>query len=506
MGQRRKGNTGQQTSRGQTPVPTAGKRKKRAVLEVDPQDRRIEKPPLLERLKSEARIGLPGLLGSFVLHVLLLIVLAVIAVRTEQSSAPQAFEVGWITRQEQEQKTTSRPKGPVKLEAFEFTPEQQPDPEPEPEAEQSEPDKPRPRVRLRSPAVPKNRASKRAEGDERIRQALSAGLDWLARQQQSTGHWRLHEGYPDAGSYVLRTDTGATALALLAYLGAGHTHRDGPYREEVRQGLRWLRGVQKPNGDFHDHTELGRQTAFYAHSQAVIALCEAYALTGDETLREPAERGVRYLLESQHPVRGGWKYRPQTADSESDLSVTGWALTALHLARTAGIDVPRDAFERATTFLDAVQEKNGARYKYRPTYPADRVTPAMTAEGLLCRQLLGWPADYPPLQSGVDYLLRDEHRPEWSAGRRNVYAWYYTGHVLHNRGGEAWRRWYARVKQEIVENQTRRGGLDRRGSWNPTDPPGAEYEYGAKAGRLYVTSLCLLILELPYRYQPLAAE
>ena len=345
-------------------------------------------------------------------------------------------------------------------------------------------------------------------GTSNSQAAIKAGLAWLARQQLSDGRWELHQGYPDAGFSVVRTDTGATALALLAFLGAGSTHTAGTHSNVVKKGLFWLIDTQdRGTGDMHDmRQEEGRQPAFYAHAMATIALCEALALTGDEQLRDPAQRAVNYLLDSQHPETGGWKYRPISRMMVGDLSVTGWALMALHTARMAELEVPPGDFERASAFLDSVQERNGARYKYEPLDPPQRVSASLTAEGLLCRQWLGWPKSHPPLVDGVAWLLAAEQRPEWSAGRRNVYAWYYTAQLVHNMGGEAWQTWYPPVREMIVKHQTTSGSgkspNDVRGSWHPTQPPGAGEEYGDKAGRLYVTAMCLLILETPYRHQP----
>ncbi len=46
----------------------------------------------------------------------------------------------------------------------------------------------------------------------------------------------------------------------------------------------------------------------------------------------------------------------------------------------------------------------------------------MTAEGLLCRQYLGWPKDDPRLATGVNLILS---RPvNWED--RDVYYWYYA--------------------------------------------------------------------------------
>lgn len=345
-------------------------------------------------------------------------------------------------------------------------------------------------------------------GTDDSAQAIRRGLDWIKRTQLSDGRWELHQGYPDAGSPTIKSDTGATGLAMLALLGDGHTHRRGEFAETMNRGLKWLRQTQDPNtGDLHDmRYEEGRQPAVYSHALATIALCESLALTGDEELREPAQRAVNYLLGSQHPVQGGWKYRPIFRESNGDLSVTGWALMALHTARMAGIDVPFEDFERASSFLDSVQEFGGARYKYEPLHPKERVTPALTAEGLLCRQWLGWPKNHPAQVDGVKYILSDAFRPQWSGGRRNVYAWYYTAQTLHNRGGDEWRNWYLPTRDVIVQNQVKTGNPKFRGSWHPTQPPGMGEEYGEKAGRLYITVMCLLILETPHRHAPIYAD
>lgn len=334
------------------------------------------------------------------------------------------------------------------------------------------------------------------------REAIAKALRWIAKQQETDGRWRLDGDYADAGT--IETDTGATALALLALLGDGHTHVEGDYQTEVKKGLDWLRGIQRENGDFFDILEQGREAHFYSHSQATIAFCEALALTGDETLRLPAERAVRFLEESQNPLLGGWKYRPLNDDGIGDLSVTGWALMALHSARMAEIEVELNTFFVAEQFLNSVQEQpsTAAYYKYRSDFPiTEAQRHPMTAEGLLCRQWLGWPKDHPPLRQGVKFLLSERNQPEWKPRRRNVYAWYYTAQVLHNLGGEDWQNWFGTVLPLIVTAQ-QRAGRDK-GSWHPTRPEGAFQERSHDAGRLYLTVMCVLILETPYRHAPL---
>ena len=51
----------------------------------------------------------------------------------------------------------------------------------------------------------------------------------------------------------------------------------------------------------------------------------------------------------------------------------------------AGIEIPQEDIVRASAFLDSVQVKGLSRYKYEPTTPDGKASPALTAEALLQR-------------------------------------------------------------------------------------------------------------------------
>lgn len=335
--------------------------------------------------------------------------------------------------------------------------------------------------------------------------AIERSLAWVVKQQQKDGRWSLTGPYDDGGT--IQTDTGATGLALLALVGDGNTHQAGPHKESVRRGIDWLKGMQRPTGDLFDVAEQGKEAHYYSHAQATIALCEVLALTNDEALRPTATRAVEFLVRSQNPKLGGWKYRPLAEDGIGDLSVTGWALMALHTARMARVEVPAETYLVASTFLDSVQlaPDDASRYRYRPDEPASSEQDmSMTAEGLLCRQWLGWPRSYPPLLKGTEFLMSERNAPLWAEGRRNVYAWYYTSQTLHNMGGDQWERWFNSVAPLIVRSQISSG--KNGGSWSPNRPRGAFLEWSHGAGRLYFTVMCTLILETPYRHVPIYGE
>ena len=89
-----------------------------------------------------------------------------------------------------------------------------------------------------------------------------------------------------------KSTTGATALALLPFYGAGYTHKDGPYAEQVNHGLYYLCGrmlVTPQGGDLQEGT-------MYAQGISTIVLCEAYAMSKDEKLRPFAQNALNFIL------------------------------------------------------------------------------------------------------------------------------------------------------------------------------------------------------------------
>ena len=474
--------------------------------------------PFAEMIKKSVKEGGPWFAVSLVVHVIILGILGLIVLRRERPRDILTTIIGFNSNDVEPGQKRKRTIVPVQVDAIKIEPAdaapgqrtkaRTEKPGGEPEAVVKKPSEVNVAGALAAHGVgggPGGGGGGREGlagqgGSEKSESAVSLGLNWLLRHQQPDGHWELHQGYPDPGQ--IRTNTGATSLALLAFLGAGNTHRNGPYKQKIAKAIDWLLGIQKTvgvlKGDFYDYEREGDPASFYAHGQATIVLCEAYAMTRDERLRQPILDALNFIYEAQHPVSGGWKYRRH---SEGDLSVFGWQIMALPKARIAGIDVRPDILDKAAGFLDLVQEQDGSRYRYELN-TAKSATPAMTAEGLLCRQYLGWPRNHPAMRAGVKYLLEPENLPRWNSGRRNIYHWYYAAQVLHNLQGPNWEQWNGAMRDELVKNQVRSGGKTG-GSWNPFQPAGAIDENADKGGRLYVTCLALLTLEVYYRHLPL---
>lgn len=299
------------------------------------------------------------------------------------------------------------------------------------------------------------------------------------------------------------SDSAATGLALLAFLGAGYTHQEGKYRTQVQRGLEWLLANQKPDGDLWGYTQGSKDTWLYSHGIAAIALCEAYGMTKDPGLRRPAEQAIGFIVAAQHPTRGGWRYQPRES---SDTSVSGWQLMALKSAQMAGLQVPQTTLDLVSHWLDLAQAPggDGSRYVYNPLDDPNPLwrepTLAMTAEALLMRMYLGWNRDHALLQRGAEVL--QANLPEVGTldqPSRDAYYWYYATQVMFQMAGSSWESWNNRLRPYLESSQVKEGPL--AGSWHPDRP--VPDRFAADGGRLYVTTLHLLMLEVYYRHLPL---
>src|SRR5207253_2405573 len=147
------------------------------------------------------------------------------------------------------------------------------------------------------------------------------------------------------------SSTAATGLALLPFLGAGYTHKAGEYPDVVERGLNYLKnkGLSISYGD-----DL-RDGSMYGQALATLALCEAYAMTGDKELHDAAQGGLDFIAYTQDAKGGGWRYNP---GEPGDTTVTGWMLMALKSGQMARLNVSSPAMMQVEKFLDGVQNKD----------------------------------------------------------------------------------------------------------------------------------------------------
>lgn len=335
--------------------------------------------------------------------------------------------------------------------------------------------------------------------------AIERGLQFLAKYQRLDGSWSLDDFQERV---EIQSPTAATALALLAFQGAGYTHQQFKYERNCKGALQWFRANQKPNGDLYVPTDAKSDSNawLYSHSIATLALCESFGMTQDPEIKNNAQRAINFLIQSQDPQSGGWRYQPKIG---SDTSVTGWCMMALKSAELSGLDVPKESYVKIEKWLNGSQASEREKFLYRynwqapdtPTTRHGRVpTPVMTSVGLLMRLYLGWRRDNANMTQGADWLL--QRLPSVGTAKnpqRDTYYWYYSTQVLFHMGGSRWKTWYESLYPILIRSQLQSGDFD--GSWEPNGQiPDA---WGRFGGRLYVTTLNLLSLEVYYRHLPI---
>ncbi len=401
-------------------------------------------------------------------------------------------------------------------------------------------------------------------GTQATERGVGAALYWLAHHQMPDGAWSLQQ-YTQmckdkscTGPGSQESLSAATALGILPFLAAGQTHTSpGPFQRTVQGGINWLISRQKADGDL----SADAQSQMYSHGLATIALCEAYGMTKDKTVGAAAQRAINFIQSAQNLKTGGWRYHPR---EEGDTSVVGWQFMALKSAQMAGLDVEYAATDGTKKWLVSVfkgdgtggnvsapafllgpssllkrvgrdgtggnvstpappPESPGGEAPRKSVYVIDRgavidagtaggtdstgvlggqfsyqpdgnATPAMTAVGLLCSQHLHAGRADPVIVGGVRYLMAN--LPEEST--HNIYYWYYATQVMHNMADKDWDTWNRKVREILVKEQTKQGCA--AGSWDPEMPN--RDAWGPYGGRLMMTSLSALTLEVYYRYVP----
>ncbi len=346
---------------------------------------------------------------------------------------------------------------------------------------------------------PRGKGHSDGVGDGRTRDteiSVAMALHWFFRHRNQNGSWSLSRfashctgPRPCSGIGSAESDSAATALGVLPFLGAGETHvGQGPYREVVRQALFWLKGHQSASGDLSG----GSNHQMYAHALATLAMCEAYGMTKDPKIGDSAQHAVIFIEAAQNRATGGWRYIPADPTG-GDTSVLGWQMMALRSAQLAGLSVNTLTMENAKKWLAAVSK--GSQHGLYSYQPFKEATPTMTAIGMLSWQYLNMRADDPAMVEGKTYLM--ENLPD--NRMRNTYYWYYGTQAMHNFMDGKWDTWNRAMRRSLLETQCHEGCAS--GSWDPENP--TVDAWSEQGGRVVTTAFSTLSLEVYYRYLPI---
>lgn len=369
----------------------------------------------------------------------------------------------------------------------------------------------------------KRHAGLSANGGSRATEdAVHAGLRWLAKVQNDAGYWDSdgfwREYLPGATNAEIvvegpggsRFDLGITSLCLMAFTGAGHSDSDGEHRATVARARKWLLDQQRAEDGGFGPSQKSQAARMYGHAMATLAIIDLYLLNSDVRLRMPIKRALAYLLYMQRPG-GGWDYTQHTPMSakpvsefanRNDLSISGWAIMALAAGREAGFGIPKENLQRLKQFMDDFSMPDGSAKYTDEGMSAGRTTPAMTGVANVCRRLLG--EDPNSAMQHAQLRKLQSKLPDWdemgNMHGMNLYSMYYTSLAFITskgslNGSSRWSEFNAHMKRELLARQETSGR--RAGSFPPDS-------FWAKngGGRLYSTAMCVLMLEVYYRYDP----
>jgi hypothetical protein len=384
--------------------------------------------------------------------------------------------------------------------------------------------------------------------DPRVEMALR----WLADHQSDTGSWHPSD-FPAAGekhgrfgSYDNKdgfqdapwsmAEPGLTGLAVLAFLGAGYDHKNGPpgrpqtqrYKRVVQRALRYLVGIQDADGCFGSRED---NHFVYNHAICTMAMAEAFDMTGSLFLKPSAQKAVDFIAEAQNqdPDREdggwlGWRYGVKPGDSDS--SVTGWMALALKSARTANFDVPQRCWDGALRLLDDMTREVNGYPKTGYNFPGgdnarlrDRdhflTNPAMDAISVMTRifvSLDGSLREDPMVRAQADVIIAEQYLPTLEDPNKiDFYYWYYAALAMFQMDGKWWRTWEKAMLPPLMDSQRMdplpEGQADGKtadgleylhachGSWDTNTA------WGNVGGRVYTTAINCLTFEVYYRYE-----
>ncbi len=357
-------------------------------------------------------------------------------------------------------------------------------------------------------------AKSRSLFNARAQKAAAGALKWLEERQNKDGSWnarvgfKINDGYrpqPAAQPRDGKPHLGVTALAGMAFLSGGHLPGQGRYGKVVSKALSFVLDKVTSNGyiTFND-------TRMYSHAFCVLFLAEIYGMTGHRDLRAKLDRAIEFTYKSQNE-KGGWRYAPAARDS--DMSITVCQVVALRAARNIGIKVPKETIERALKYViesavDRGPDRGAFLYQHKDV-PFNRNSFPLTAAGLTTVYQAGLYTNrdverfaakhnlkkWPRIDWCLQYMKRN-YEPIWLEYHDHYFYYYgnyYAAQAMFTRGGEEWRAWYSRVRDNLLSIARTRPARDGvRTHWS-----------SHHVGDAFATATAAIILQVPTSYLPI---
>ncbi len=348
----------------------------------------------------------------------------------------------------------------------------------------------------------RRKAVARGGGGKQVIETVESALKYLARVQRNDGSWSKE---PNANPQPDKNDIAITGLAVLCFLGAGHTEIAGKYRKNVKNAIKFLLKQQHKNDGGFGHG------GTYINGIATMALAEAAAMANKSKTKAAAQKAINWVFAAQNNA-GSWGYstgetkNKKQPDGKNDTSVAGWQMMAIKSAKLAHLKLNERkikkalaAFDRATT--DGKKNFQG-NYQSPLKGHANFGTPTMTLVVMCIKEFFGMKKTDPQLVKPAKYLLSKKYVPTRPTGKENrangYYAMYYGALVNFQMGGKYWKTWRDGMLKCLPPTQDKSGGLTN-GSWAVDAVKGHQHGEN-KLGRTGVTCFNTLSMEVFWRY------
>lgn len=314
------------------------------------------------------------------------------------------------------------------------------------------------------------RAGQSSRGRADWQQSVRSGLDFLAREQRSAGHW-------DTPGYT----TALAALAGTALLCSGSTTTQGPYAQQIAACTDFLISKSRPNGLIGDPRNVDTRYT-YGHGFSMLLLSQVLGEEGYEDRRseliDVLNRAVDFCCKAQTEA-GGWGYMSaKDGDNFDEGSTTITQVQGLRGCRNAGIAVPAEAIDKAKDYIYGCKNDDGGISYSSKQLGTSR--PAITAAALAALYNAG---DYdgqhvPEMLAYCKSKLHNALADEGTTIGHWHYTYLYYSQVVYRQGDDSWLGFRDRLYENIVKSQK------SDGSWEKQISP------------VYITACNLIILQL----------
>ncbi len=251
------------------------------------------------------------------------------------------------------------------------------------------------------PAAPSARgadddARKKAAAELELKRKAAVGkaLKWIASKQSGDGSWAAF-----GNQYPITM----TALSGMALLMEGSTVREGKYKDNIRNAVKYLKGQAKNGNGLIGRPdtpgEAGRY--MYGHGFAMMFLACVYGEEEEGEGRKELEQILVKAAQFSHDAQtrrkswrnravdvGGWGYvSAKEGNNFDEGSVTITQVQALRAVRNAGITVPPAAIPMAIEYLkDSTNGEGGVIYSLGNGGGGGQGEgkPALTAAAIAC--------------------------------------------------------------------------------------------------------------------------